>query len=300
MTRMRLTSRRPGAAHAISNDSALSQVWACAAVAAVLLATFQLDRVTGSAPFQHLYYVPIVFAALRLGWRGGLITALAAIVLYHLANPILLTFRYEQADVVQIALFIAIGLVTAKLTADARRLRALAMTDDLTGLHSLRSFEARVKAMIRDSDKARTPLSFIVLDVDRLKALNDTYGHLTGAEAVRHVGHLIGTCVPPDAVACRYGGDEFVVGIPRRTEAEVEALADELRRAVNASAPMLDGRPFAAATLSVSVGLAHRSGNGMDTMGGDDGDEAGNALFRAADRALYVAKENGRNRIAVA
>jgi diguanylate cyclase (GGDEF)-like protein len=296
---MRLTSGRPGAANAISSDSVRSQVWACAAVAAVLLATFQLDRVTGSAPFQHLYYVPIVFAAFRLGWGGGLTTALAAVVLYHLANPTLLMFRYEQADVVQISLFIAIGLVTARLAADARRLRALAMTDDLTGLHSLRSFEARVKAMIRDSDKARTPLSFIVLDVDRLKALNDTYGHLTGAEAVRHVGHLIGACVPPDAVACRYGGDEFVVGIPRRTEAEVEALADELRRAVHASAPVLDGRPFAAATLSISVGLAHRSGNAMDTIAAG-GDEAGNALFRAADRALYAAKESGRNRISVA
>jgi len=295
---MRLTGGRSAAA--IPDHSRQSPVRASVAVVIALLVTFQLDRITGSTPVQHLYYVPIVIAALRLGWLGGLTTALGAIVLYHLANPILLTFRYGEADVVQITLFIAIGLVTAKLTADARRLRALAMTDDLTGLHSLRSFEARVKAMIRDSNKARTPVSFIVLDVDRLKALNDTYGHLTGAEAVRHVGHLIGTCVPPDAVACRYGGDEFVVGIPRRTEAEVAALADGLRRAVNASAPVLDGRPFAAATLSVSVGLAHRSGNETDTIGAGDGDDAGNALFRAADRALYVAKENGRNRISVA
>src|SRR6185295_4089487 len=200
----------------------------------------------------------------------------------------------------QITLFIAIALVTARLTADARRLRALAMTDDLTGLHSLRSFEAHVKAMIRDSDKGRTPLSFIVLDVDRLKAMNDTYGHLTGAEAVRHVGHLITAGIPPDAVACRYGGDEFVVGIPRRTEAEVEALADGLRRAVHASAPVLDGRPFAANTLSISVGLAHRSPDGTGTSAPAGTARAGEELFRAADRALYAAKERGRNRISVA
>ena len=106
-------------------------MWACAAVVAALLATFQVDRVTGSAPFQHLYYVPIVFGAFSLGWRGGLTTALAAIVLYHLANPVLLTFRYEQADVVQITLFIAIGLVTARLTADARRLRAQAEAEGM-------------------------------------------------------------------------------------------------------------------------------------------------------------------------
>jgi len=167
---MRLTSGRPGAANGISGGSVLTPLWACVGVAAALLATFQLDRLTGSAPFQHLYYVPIVFAAFRLGWRGGLATALAAIALYHLANPILLTFRYGQADVVQITLFIAIALVTARLTADARRLSALAMTDDLTGLHSLRSFEARLKTMIRDSDKAQTPLSLLVLDAGRVVA----------------------------------------------------------------------------------------------------------------------------------
>ena len=275
-------------------------MWASVAVLIALLLTFALDRVTGSAPVQHLYYVPIVFAAFRLGPRGGLTTALAAIVLYHLANPVLLTFRYEEADVVQITLFIAIGLVTAKLTADARRLRTLAMTDDLTGLHSLRSFEARLKKMIHDSDTAQTPLSLLVLDVDALKALNDTYGHLTGAEAVRHVGHIIGAGIPPDAVACRYGGDEFVIGIPRCAEADVEALADDLRRAVNASAPVLDGRKFAATTLSISVGLVHRRGNGTGTIAaGDGGEEASDALFRAADRALYVAKKSGRNRVSV-
>jgi hypothetical protein len=122
-------------------------------VGSALLAKIQLDRVTGSAPFQHLYYVPIVFAAFSLGWRGGLTTALAAIVLYHLANPVLLTFRYEQADVVQITLFIAIGLVTARHV--GARLRALAMTDDLTGLPGR---SRRVKAMIATRTRADAPV----------------------------------------------------------------------------------------------------------------------------------------------
>ena len=84
---------------------------------------------------------------------------MSAIVLYHVANPHLLTFRYGEADLVQIALFLAVGTITAKLTQDADRLRRLAMTDDLTGLHNLRSFEARLVTMVRASRASRAPRS---------------------------------------------------------------------------------------------------------------------------------------------
>ena len=87
--------------------------WTVAAVVVGLAATFLLDRATGAAPVQHLYYLPIILAALRLEWAGGLLASLSAIVLYHLANPALLTFAYRESDLVQIALFIAIGLATA-------------------------------------------------------------------------------------------------------------------------------------------------------------------------------------------
>jgi PleD family two-component response regulator len=73
-------------------------------------------------------------------------------------------------------------------------------TDDLTGLHNLRSFELRLRALVREARAGRTPLVLLVLDVDRLKSLNDRYGDLAGAEAVRTVGHIIGEQLPPDAV----------------------------------------------------------------------------------------------------
>ena len=102
-------------------------------------------------------------------------------------------------------------------------------------------------------------MSLLVLDLDRLKSLNDTHGHLTGAEAVRTVGHILGSQLPADAVACRYGGDEFVVALPRRSEADVLGIADGLCRAVHESAPTLAGKRFPAGTLSISVGVAHRN-----------------------------------------
>src|SRR5258705_9736447 len=113
--------------------------WAAAALAlGALLLVFALDRATGATPVQHLYYLPIIFAGVRFGMPGGLVAAVSAIVLYHVANPHLLMFRYEEPDLVQIVLFLAVGLITAKRTADADRLRSLATTDDLTGLHNSR------------------------------------------------------------------------------------------------------------------------------------------------------------------
>jgi len=263
---------------------------------------FALDRSTGSAPVQHLYYVPIILAAIAFGMRGGVLGSLAAILLYHAANPHLLTFRYEEADLVQIVLFVSVGVVTAKLALDATRLRQLAMTDDLTGLHNLRSFEHRLAMMVRASRQERLPLALVVLDVDRLKALNDQYGHLTGAEAVRAVGHLIGGRLPPDAVACRYGGDEFAVSIPRCSAAMVRAFADDVCRTVHEAAPTLAGRGFPAGTLSVSAGAccAHLDTAAAARAWSPIDEETGEAMFRAADAALYRAKASGRNRVSVA
>jgi PleD family two-component response regulator len=128
-------------------------------------------------------------------------------------------FRYQESDLVQMALFVAVGVTSAKLANDSRRLHRLALTDDLTGLHNLRSFEARLRMLVRASRQRSAPLALLLLDLDRLKSLNDTHGHLAGAEAVRTVGHLIAIRVPQDAVACRYGGDEFVIALPQCDEA---------------------------------------------------------------------------------
>ena len=86
------------------------------------------------APYHHLYYLPIILAARRFEVRGAASTATASIVLYHLANPGLVAIWYREADLVQIALFIGVGLVTAKFARDARQLGQLATTGDLTGL----------------------------------------------------------------------------------------------------------------------------------------------------------------------
>src|SRR5689334_24079836 len=167
---MRLTTGEARTARHARQSRSTGPLAASIALAIGLLTVFVLDQATGSAPVQHLYYAPIVFAAIRFGVTGGMSASLVAIVLYHIANPRLMAFHHEHWDFVQVLLFVAVGLVTAKLTDDNRRLDELASTDDLTGLHNLRFFERQLARMVRACRETRMPLTVLVLDVDRLKA----------------------------------------------------------------------------------------------------------------------------------
>jgi diguanylate cyclase (GGDEF)-like protein len=275
--------------------------WLLLGIIGALLSIYQLDRVTGEAPVQHLYYLPILFAAICLGNRAGLAVATVAIALYHLARPAPRDLPLRESDLVQIALFIAVALVTARLADDARRLRTLAATDDLTGLHNLRSFESLVIPMVRACRIAGVSIAMLVLDLDRLKSINDVHGHLAGGDAVRTLGHVLAARLPPNAIACRFGGDEFVVAIPDCTTVWAEAVADDIRETVKALAPDLAGDSFLPGTLSVSIGVAcllFEIADAAPSSGATDV-ATSEALFRAADRRLYSAKEQGRDRVSV-
>lgn len=275
-------------------------VFVAAVVAVCLAAGFAIDSATGAAPVQHLYYLPIVIGGLGFSWRyAGATVGAMAVVLYHLANPALLATRYREPDVVQVVLFIAIGIVTSMLADDRRRLRRLSETDDLTGLYNLRGFEARLRAMLRQSRAEGTGVALLVFDVDRLKSINDVHGHLAGADAVRTVGRIVGERMTDGAIGCRFGGDEFVVALPARDAEAAGLAAQALREAVFATAPTLAGIAFPPGTLSISVGLACEPRRQPGPRDSDEG-VAAQALFRAADQALYVAKGAGRNQVRTA
>jgi diguanylate cyclase (GGDEF)-like protein len=281
-------------------ERALPSRWAWSLAGAGLALVFVLDHGAQAAPVEHLYYLPIIFASIRFGFSGSVVTALAAVILYHLANPQVLTLDFEESDIVQILLFACVGVASAKMANDARRLHRLAITDDLTGLHNLRSFEAQLQALVRAS-RGKWPIAALVLDLDRLKSLNDAHGHLAGADAVRSVGHVISESAPDDAVACRFGGDEFVIALPHRTHAQAQRVAEDLRQAVHSTAPVLAGKAFSVGTLSISVGVASLL-LGPSRAPADPNSDlmAAERLFRAADAALYAAKASGRNRVVTA
>lgn len=236
----------------------------------------------------HLYYLPILLAATQLGTRQALGVAGLVIALVHLADPELSRFRYGHVDVMDLLMFLIVAVVASRLTQDARGLRRLASTDDLTGLHNLRSFESICRELIERQRLSKGSVGMLALDVDRLKQLNDTYGHLTGADAVKHVGEVLARVLPAGGHACRYGGDEFAVVIADASSTQTAELARRIQGAIADSAPLLDGRPFPAGTLAVSVGCAS-----ADVGAAGPTAAIFARLFRQADGAMY---ENKRGR----
>ena len=285
---MQLTSKTPLPVSSVSRHRAL---W-MGMISLNLLLIAALDQVTGVLPVHHFYYLPIILAAIHFRKTGGLLVACASVVLYQLVNPNLWQWQNAERDVLQLIIFIGVGLVTAKLVEDAERMRLLAHTDDLTGLHNLRSFEAHYALLLHVARMKQTPLSLVILDLDHLKDLNARFGHLAGAQAIQTLGHIIADQLPANAVACRYGGDEFVIALPNCSGLRARRWAENWRVILAHSSPTLAGYSLPPRSLTLSAGVA-------DIVLGESDDllAQGEALFQAADKALYQAKELGRDRV---
>lgn len=154
--------------------------------------------------------------------------------------------------------------------------------DDLTGLMSRRKLELELAARL-DAVRAGAgpPIGLAVVDLDRLKQINDAHGHLVGARVITEVGRVIGATAQPPAFACRLGGDEFAIALPGADLASMTALA---QRTIDAIAAMRISHLGERLTIGASAGVA---------VGPAQGDEVF-ALLRAADEALFRAKAAGR------
>ena len=186
------------------------------------------------------------------------------------------------------------------LVADLNRLNAQLLrrseSDALTGLANRHSFDAQFAELWRKALVGGTALSVILVDVDRFKQLNDQYGHLYGDEVLKRIGSLLQQALrAKDDYAARFGGEEFVILLPGTHQVAAIQVAERLRKMVElAGFPALDPsqKPYdASITATVSCGVATAY---PTTQAGPE------RLLEAADKALYEAKANGRNRVCCA
>lgn len=182
-----------------------------------------------------------------------------------------------------VAAFTAIAMENAKLHQSALR---SALTDPLTGLFNVRYLQETLSRALAQAQAAGRPFSILMLDVDNLREVNNRQGHLTGDLALREVARVIAGATRDGDIAARYGGDEFLLALPDAGPAAAAAVAERVRREVEAIRLVHRGAPV---PLTLSIGVASHPLDG-DTL---------EALVEAADRAAYRAKARGRNRIAL-
>jgi two-component system, cell cycle response regulator len=162
----------------------------------------------------------------------------------------------------------------------------MAITDALTGLHNRRYMESHLSTLVEQAGLRGKPLTVLVLDIDYFKSVNDTHGHDAGDDVLREFSQRLKKSIRGIDLACRYGGEEFVVVMPETDMAVATMVAERLRRRI-ASEPFPVCRGANAVEITISIGLATRA---------SASDTAANVLKRA-DQALYRAKRDGRNRV---
>ncbi len=160
-----------------------------------------------------------------------------------------------------------------------------ALRDQLTGLFNRHYLAETLPREIRRAERDQVPLSIAVLDLDHFKRLNDTFGHDAGDTVLRAVGNLLRDAMRSADIACRYGGEEFLVVLPDCDAENARALIEKIREQIKTMSLTLRQTPLPA--ISISAGVAQMSGERSNSE----------ALIVAADRALYAAKRNGRDRV---
>jgi diguanylate cyclase (GGDEF)-like protein len=199
----------------------------------------------------------------------------------------------ERADLL-VALFSIAQMVTAVaatlglLWIEVRKMQAtlerIAYFDALTGLANRRATHLRFREESARATRQHQELSMVLFDVDFFKTVNDSFGHLTGDEVLKHVAAVLNSEKRDEDVLGRIGGEEFVLLLPLQSAADAVEAADRLRLRVAASPLTHAGHPITV-TVSGGVSTFPLDGNGWDEV------------FLAADKRLYAAKHAGRNRI---
>jgi diguanylate cyclase (GGDEF)-like protein len=247
-----------------------------------------------ASPLLNGYLLVVITAALTLGKtltlvEVALIGACMLFLDWRMGARDMALLAYWGGFAALIAPVILVAYITTMFSADIRyglsRAKLLSETDELTGLYNMRGFVVIANRLFAQAQRYERASSFLMVDSDSLKQVNDAHGHEAGNRLLQHLVKALQGQLRATDVAARYGGDEFVVMLPDTPARGALEVAERIRHAVESA-------PFAVASgrvaCTVSIGLASFPQDGRTIE----------ALLSRADRALYEAKEGGRNRVA--
>jgi diguanylate cyclase (GGDEF)-like protein len=243
------------------------------------------------SPLLNAYLLPVITAALTLGKLTtlGIVGLIAACYIYlgDVSAAELASLRFVAGFAAQLAPVLLVAYITTMFSADIRyglqRAKLLSETDDLTGMFNTRGFAIAANRLFAQAVRHNRSASVLMIDSDNLKAVNDSYGHDSGNRLLRHLATCIQAELRFTDVAARYGGDEFIVLLPETPLKGAFEVAERIRNAI-AARPLEMGDRRIVSTVSVGIATFPEDGASLDS------------LAAHADRAMYSAKQAGRNR----
>jgi diguanylate cyclase (GGDEF)-like protein len=247
------------------------------------------------SPLINLYLLPIIASALILSKTMTTIATATVIASYMAmahgsSKEGMASLSYWGVTFAQIAPVVLVAYITTMLSADIRfalaKIKRVSETDELTGVYNMRAFTAILKRSLQQSIRHTHPLSIIMVDADNLKSINDSFGHDAGDKLLKHLISKFTDELRQSDVLARYGGDEFTILLPETGLSGATEVAERMRKSVELS--RFDVRGNLDLTTTISIGIASFPEHGSN----------GDLIVEKADKALYRAKREGRNRIA--
>ncbi len=169
-----------------------------------------------------------------------------------------------------------------------QQLEELAFRDGLTNLYNHRYFQEILDIEMERAQRYKNDISLILFDIDHFKKINDNYGHPAGDQVLISLAQKLLATIRPSDILARYGGEEFAVILPSTKESGMKVFAERLRRSVMATTTIIDTREI---KVTISSGGVHSGPDGKKVTKRD--------LIETADRALYMSKKNGRNKVSI-